>query len=58
MLTPAWKRDDRKPNILIITFSLVVFSAVVLLSRVKLNVNIGFDVHLFAMINAMIFTDG
>lgn len=54
MLTPAWKRNDKKANILIITFSLVVFTAVVLLSRVKLAVNLGFDVHLFAMINAMI----
>lgn len=54
MLTPTWKRDDKKANILIITFSVIVFSAVVLLSRVKLDVDLGFDVHLFALVNAMI----
>lgn len=54
MLNPVWKRNDKKANVLIITFSLVVFSAVVLLSRVKLDVDPGFDVHLFALVNAMI----
>lgn len=54
MLTPAWKRDDKKARVLIISISTVVFAAVVLLSRVKLNVSPGFDVHLFALINAMI----
>ena len=54
MLPPAWKRNDKKANWLIISFSLVVFIAVVLLSRVKLEVNLGFDVHLFALVNAMI----
>lgn len=54
MLVPAWKRNDRKANILIIAFSVIVFSAVVLLSRVKLEVNPGFDIHLFALVNAVI----
>jgi putative membrane protein len=54
MLKPVWKRNDKKANVLIITFSLVVFFAVVLLSRVKLEVDLGFDVHLFALVNAMI----
>ncbi|MBL7740949.1 MAG: DUF420 domain-containing protein [Chitinophagaceae bacterium] len=54
MLPPAWKRNDKKANRLTISFSLVVFIAVVLLSRVKLEVNLGFDVHLFALVNAMI----
>jgi putative membrane protein len=54
MLNPVWKRNDKKANILIITFSVVVFAAVVLLSRVKLEVDLGFDVHIFALINAMI----
>jgi len=39
---------------LIYLFSAVVFAAVVLLSRVKLQVNLGFDVHLFAKANAII----
>jgi putative membrane protein len=56
MLKPVWKRNDKKANILIITFSVVVFSAVVLLSRLKLEVDLGFDVHVFALINAMINT--
>lgn len=54
MLEAAWKKNDRKAKILIVAFSAVVFSAVVLLSRVKLNVSPGFDVHLFAKANAII----
>jgi putative membrane protein len=54
MLAPAWKKNDRKASVLIITFSLIVFTAVVVLSRVKLEVNLGFDVHWFARINAII----
>lgn len=54
MLPAVWKRNDKKASILIIAFSVIVFSAVVLLSRVKLEVNIGFDVHLFALANAII----
>jgi putative membrane protein len=54
MLQAAWKKNDKKARTLIFIFSVVVFSAVVLLSRVKLNVNLGFDVHLFAKANAII----
>jgi len=54
MLAPAWKRNDKKASVLIITFSLIVFAAVVLLSRVQLKVDLGFDVHLFAKANAVI----
>jgi putative membrane protein len=54
MLQAAWKKNDKKARILIFVFSAVVFSAVVLLSRVKLGVNLGFDVHLFAKANAII----
>ncbi len=35
-------------------FSFVVFAAVVILGRVKLDINPGFDVHIFAKINACI----
>ena len=48
------KKNDRKASWLIIVFSVIVFSAGVLLSKVKLEVDLGFDVHLFAMINALI----
>lgn len=54
MLTPAIQKNDRKANLLIITFSAVVFAAVVLLSRFQLKVDLGFDVHLFAQANALI----
>lgn len=54
MLQAAWKRNDKKAKTLIFVFSAVVFAAVVLLSRVKLNADLGFDVHLFAKANAII----
>ena len=54
MLDPVWEKNDRKASVLIITFSIIVFAAIILLSRVKLNVDLGFDVHLFAMANAII----
>jgi putative membrane protein len=54
MLSASWKKDDKKARILIFSFSAIVFAAVVLLSRVKLNVNLGFDVHVFALVNAVI----
>ena len=54
MIRPAWKKNDRKANRLIIAFSILIFTAVVLLSRVKLDIDPGFNVHFFALINAMI----
>lgn len=54
MLVPVWKKNDQKASWLIIVFSIIVFAAVVLLSRVKLEANLGFDVHLFAQLNALI----
>lgn len=54
MLSPVWKKNDRKAGFLIISFSVVVFCAVVLLSKVRLEADLGFDVHFFALVNAMI----
>jgi putative membrane protein len=54
MLTPVLKKNDRKASVLILTFSIIVFTAVVLLSRVKVEADLGFDVHLFALVNALI----
>lgn len=55
MLPATWKqKNDRKAYILIISFSIIVFTAVTALSRVKLDVDLGFDVHLFAKANAAI----
>jgi putative membrane protein len=54
MLAPVWTRNDRKANVLILSFSVIVFAAVVVLNRIKLDVNLGFDVHIFALVNALI----
>lgn len=54
MLPAAWKPNDKKANILIISFSVIVFLAVVALGRISLKVDLGFDVHLFARANAVI----
>ena len=54
MLQAAWKKNDRKARILIFTFSAIVFIAVVALGRITLEADLGFDVHLFATINAVI----
>lgn len=54
MLPAALNRNDRKAKILIITFSVIVFTAITILTRVKLEVNPGFDIHMFAKLNAII----
>lgn len=54
MLTAAWKKNDKKARILIFTFSIVVFLLVIAVSRIELKVDLGFDVHIFAAINAVI----
>lgn len=54
MLTPVLGKNDRKAKIIILGFSAIVFAAIILLSRVKLEVNLGFNVHWFARINAVI----
>ncbi|HZF66001.1 MAG TPA: DUF420 domain-containing protein [Chitinophagaceae bacterium] len=47
-------KNDRKARTLILLVSAIVFVAVVVLGRVKLNANLGFDEHIFAKINAFI----
>jgi putative membrane protein len=54
LLQPSLERNDKVARWLIITLSIVVFAAVALLSRVKLEVELGFDKHLFAKVNAVI----
>jgi putative membrane protein len=54
MLQPSLTKNDKKAKLLIYTVSFVVFAAVVFLSKYKLNVDPGFDVHVFAMVNAII----
>ena len=51
---PDLKRNDKKAGILIWTASIIVFIAVALLSKVKTDVRLGFDPHIFASLNAVI----
>lgn len=54
MLPPVLAKNDNKAKWLILVVSFVVFAAVVLLSRIKLDVDLGFDVHVFAKLNAFV----
>lgn len=53
MLKASWQKNDTKAKILIGLFSLLVFIVISVLSRVKINTNLGFDVHIFAKANAI-----
>ena len=53
-LLPAIQKNDRAARMLIFTLSIIVFVAIAVLSRVKVNIELPFDVHVFAMINAII----
>ena len=52
----ALQKNDRKASWLILSFSVFIFLAVTALERVTLNVNLGFNPHLFALVNAVINT--
>ena len=54
MITPSLKKNDKLARLLIYTVSFVVFAVVTILSRVQLNVDLGFNVHVFAFINAIL----
>jgi len=54
MLQPSLVKNDSKAKTLIWIVSLVVFAAVAFLSRYKLALDIGFNPHLFATVNAVI----
>lgn len=54
MLQPSIIKNDKKAKYFIYTVSFVVFAAVVFLSKFKLDVDLGFDVHVFARANAII----
>jgi putative membrane protein len=54
MLQASIEKNDKKAYWLIGIFSVVVFTAVSVLTKLKLNVDLGFDVHLFALFNAII----
>ena len=54
MLQPVWQRNDGRARMIILVFSAIVFLAILVLSRVTLKVDLGFDVHIFAKANAII----
>lgn len=54
MLQASIQKNDKQARLLIGVFSFVVFAAVVILSKIKLDVNLGFNVHVFATANAII----
>ena len=56
MLEPVLKKNDKLAYILIGVFSVVVFVIVTFLSKFTLSVELPFDKHIFALINAMINT--
>ena len=47
-------RNDRKARWVIGIFSVVVFAAITALGRIEINIDPGFDTHLFAKANAII----
>jgi putative membrane protein len=55
MLPPSIKKNDKQAKTLIWIFSFVIFAVVVSLGRMpKLEVDLGFDIHIFAAINAAV----
>lgn len=46
------KKNDKLANIIIWSLSVVVFAVVVILHELKIEIDLGFDVHVFARINA------
>ncbi|MEI2708835.1 MAG: DUF420 domain-containing protein [Chitinophagaceae bacterium] len=54
MLQASIQKNDKKAGWLIGIFSFVVFAVIISLGRIQLQVNLGFDVHIFATINAVV----
>ncbi len=56
MLEPVLQKNDRKAKLLIGIFSFIVFAAVTIMGKYNLagKVNLPFDVHIFALANAVI----
>src|SRR5215210_1866572 len=49
-------KNDKKARILIFLVSAIIFIAIVILGRVKVDVDLGFNEHVFAKLNAVINT--
>ncbi|HLO80844.1 MAG TPA: DUF420 domain-containing protein [Chitinophagaceae bacterium] len=54
LLNATIRKNDKLARILILTVSAVVFLAVMVLKNLKLDVDPGFNVHIFATVNAVI----
>ena len=54
MLTPTLKKNDKLANLVVGAVSIIVFIAVVALKNIELGAQLGFDIHIFARINAVI----
>jgi putative membrane protein len=54
MLQATLKKNDIKAKWLIGIFSVVVFAVVASLNKIKLDIKVDFDVHIFAVANAII----
>lgn len=54
MLQASLKKNDKKAKQLIWVFSAVVFFVIVLLSNYKIDIDAGFNVHIFAQVNAFV----
>jgi len=54
MFEAVIEKNDRKAYWIIGIFSVVVFGVIVSLGRFKLHINVNFDIHIFARINAII----
>jgi putative membrane protein len=54
MLTPSIQKNDKQAKWFIGIFSVVVFVAVTFLSKFTLSVELPFDKHIFALINALL----
>jgi len=56
LLKPVFEKNDKKAKTLIWLFSTVIFLAIATMGAVHLKVDLGFNVHIFASINAVINT--
>ena len=56
LLEPVFQKNDKKASTLIWIFSAVIFLAIATMGAVHLKVDLGFNVHIFAAINAVINT--
>ncbi len=54
MLTASINKNDKQAYWIIGVFSAIVFTVIIILDRVKLELDLGFNVHIFATANAYI----